>query len=170
MATYGLKALINRCGVIAGPGQFGKQDQGVFSMWVAHHYFGKPLKYIGFRGGGKQVRDLLHPLDFCDLLIKQIDRVESWTGDIFNVGGGPAVSVSLREMTDLCREMVGRSVPVDSVEETESIDIPLYVTDHGKVSRSYDWRPRRDARAIVSDLLQWIRSNEEALMPIFDIG
>src|SRR5690606_7583876 len=48
--AYGVPAVINRCGVIAGPGQFGKVDQGVFTLWVANHYFGKPLRYTGFGG------------------------------------------------------------------------------------------------------------------------
>src|SRR5207253_150096 len=67
-AAYGLDATIYRCGVIAGPGQFGKVDQGVFTWWIAHHYFKKPLEYTGFGGQGKQVRDLLHPLDLFDLI------------------------------------------------------------------------------------------------------
>ena len=60
--AYGMRAIINRCGVIAGPGQFGKVDQGVFTLWVANHVFGKPLKYTGFGGQGKQVRDLSPPV------------------------------------------------------------------------------------------------------------
>lgn len=48
--TYKMKALVNRCGVIAGAGQFGKVDQGVFTLWIANHYFGKPLQYTGFGG------------------------------------------------------------------------------------------------------------------------
>jgi len=55
-AGFGLRAAINRCGVIAGPWQMGKVDQGVVSLWVLRHYFGKPLAYIGYGGAGKQVR------------------------------------------------------------------------------------------------------------------
>ena len=78
--SYGMKAIVNRCGVIAGPGQFGKTDQGVISLWVANHYFGLPLNYKGFGGKGKQVRDVLHPLDLVALLSKQIEkpRVLEW--------------------------------------------------------------------------------------------
>lgn len=66
-----MNAVINRCGVIAGAGQFGKVDQGVFTLWVANHFFGKPLKYTGFGGTGAQVRDLLHPSDLFRLLEAQ---------------------------------------------------------------------------------------------------
>ena len=71
-AHAGLPVVINRCGVIAGPGQFGKTDQGIFTLWVAHHHFGRPLKYTGFGGKGLQVRDLLHPDDLCDLVGRQL--------------------------------------------------------------------------------------------------
>lgn len=110
--TYGMRAVVNRCGVIAGPGQFGKVDQGVFTLWVANHFFNKPLKYTGFGGEGKQVRDLLHPDDLFRLIKKQLDTLDTCSGEVFNVGGGHAVSTSLRELTSLCRETVGRSVPV----------------------------------------------------------
>ncbi len=165
--TYGLEAVINRCGVIAGPGQFGKLDQGIFCLWIAHHCFRLPLKYTGFGGTGKQVRDLLHPADLLDLLQRQLDRTGCWQGEVFNVGGGRATSVSLREMTDLCREIVGWDVPVEGDKETASVDIPFYVSDHRKASQSFNWQPLRSVRTIVSETAEWIRSNEQVLRPIF---
>src|SRR4030095_3249961 len=83
--TYGLRSIINRCGVIAGPGQFGKVDQGVFTMGVANTHFKKPWKYTGFGGKGKQVRDLLHPLDLFSLVKKQIEKIDDISGQVFNV-------------------------------------------------------------------------------------
>ena len=67
-ASFGLRAVVDRCGVIAGPWQMGKVDQGVFSWWLLSHHFGRPLTYIGFGGSGKQVRDLLHVDDLVDLV------------------------------------------------------------------------------------------------------
>ena len=63
---------IDRCGVIAGPWQMGKVDQGVFTHWMLAHHFGNPLSYIGFGGDGKQVRDLLHVEDLVDLVERQL--------------------------------------------------------------------------------------------------
>ncbi len=166
-SAYGLKAIINRCGVIAGPGQFGRQDQGIISLWVAHHYFGMPLKYTGFGGTGKQVRDLLHPADLSDLLQKQVNCRDTWCSSIFNVGGGREISVSLRELTDLCRDSVCREVEVSGIERTEPVDVPLYLTDYRKAAQAFDWRPRRDARTIVAETAVWLRSNEKELGPIF---
>jgi CDP-paratose 2-epimerase len=165
--SYGLEALINRCGVIAGPGQFGKADQGVFSMWIACHYFGIPLKYTGFGGTGKQVRDLLHPADLVNLVQKQVAQDRKWEGQAFNVGGGRAISVSMREMTDACRNVTGREVPVEGAGETAPYDIPLYLTDHSNVSARYDWIPRKSIVNIVSEYVDWIRAHEQVLKPLF---
>jgi CDP-paratose 2-epimerase len=165
--SYGIKAIVNRCGVIAGPGQFGKTDQGVISLWVANHCFGLPLNYKGFGGKGKQVRDVLHPLDLVALLSKQIEKPGYWDGEQFNIGGGRLISVSLLELTDLCREIVGSSVAIGSTENTERVDVPLYLTDYSKAQRCFDWRPQRDIETIVSEIAGWVRSNEDALRPIF---
>ena len=165
--SYGLEALIDRCGVIAGPGQFGKPDQGVFTMWVACHYFSIPLKYTGFGGAGKQVRDLLHPADLVSLVQKQLEYGRQWDGQIYNVGGGRAISASLREMTDVCRSVIGKEMPVDGIGDTAPYDIPVYLTDYGKVSACFEWIPRKNIRDIVSETALWIRSHEQVLKPLF---
>src|SRR5205823_893212 len=74
--AYGLRTVINRCGLIAGPWQMGKADQGVVTLWAAAHYFRQPLRYIGFGGAGKQVRDILHIEDLCDLVADQVARFD----------------------------------------------------------------------------------------------
>jgi CDP-paratose 2-epimerase len=164
---YGLRAVINRCGVIAGPGQFGKVDQGVFTLWVAHHFFRKPLTYTGFGGTGKQVRDVLHPADLYLLLRQQLARLDDCAGEVFNVGGGRQVSTSLRELTALCREITGNSVAVGEVPETGAVDIPLYLSDYSNAARRFDWQPRRNLCRIIEDIYKWLRMNEQSLKPIF---
>ena len=104
--AYGLGCAINRYGLIAGPGQMGKTDQGVIALWVAAHYFRRPLSYIGFGGQGKQVRDVLHIDDLCELVIDQVLHPDRYQGRVFNAGGGASFAVSLRELT-LCREITG---------------------------------------------------------------
>lgn len=165
--TYGMKAVIDRCGVIAGPGQFGKVDQGVFTLWVAHHHFGKPLRYTGFGGKGLQVRDLLHPKDLFRLLRAQLARMDRCSGQVYNAGGGRPVSVSLREMTDLCRKVTGRTVPIGSDPGTASVDIPLYLSDASRARRAFGWEPRIGPEDIVRDIHNWIRSEEKKLKPLF---
>lgn len=166
-AACGLQSIINRCGIIAGPGQFGKVDQGVVSLWVARHYFGLPLTYQGFGGTGKQVRDLLHPSDLVNLLVKQLDYPKLWDGTPYNVGGGLPVSVSLKELTGLCREVVGRAIPIGSIPDTSSVDVPLYVTDYRKAGRTFGWEPKRNVKVIVSEIHDWLRSDDARLRQLF---
>ena len=146
--SYGMRALINRCGVIAGPWQMGKVDQGVITLWVARHYFGRPLRYTGFGGQGKQVRDILHVHDLFDLLLLQLEAPERWDGRVYNVGGGNDVSVSLRELTELCVQETGKTVPIASVPETAGVDLRVYVTDaaqgRGRFRLAPDAGPRPD--------------------------
>jgi CDP-paratose 2-epimerase len=158
-----LPVVINRCGVIAGPGQFGKTDQGVFTLWVARHHFGRPLKYTGFGGTGLQVRDLLHPDDLCELVGRELQSLEALSGCTFNVGGGRDGSVSLQEFTSLCRAVVGREVPVTQDPATSAMDIPWYVTDHAKVSSRLGWQPRKRPREIIQDIAEWVRAGESTL-------
>ena len=114
-AAWDLKAVVDRCGVLAGPWQFGKLDQGVASLWALAHHFGRPLSYIGYGGQGKQVRDFLHIDDFCELVTVQLKDFDRWDGWVGNVAGGPENSASLCELTALCQEVSGRRVPVQSV-------------------------------------------------------
>jgi CDP-paratose 2-epimerase len=165
--TYGLRSIINRCGVIAGPGQFGKVDQGVFTMWVANHHFKKPLKYTGFGGKGKQVRDLLHPLDLFSLVKKQIDKIDDISGQVFNVGGGPEVSTSLSELTELCQAVVGNTVPISEEPLSSPVDIPLYISDYSRAATTFEWRPQYSVKTIVVEISRWIRENETDLKIIF---
>jgi CDP-paratose 2-epimerase len=165
--SYGVRAIINRCGVIAGPGQFGKTDQGFVSLWVAHHYFGLPLKYKGFGGKGRQVRDVLHALDLVELISRQLVEPKRWNGECYNVGGGKRLSTSLLELTGLCSETVGSPTMIDSTQDTERVDVPLYVTDYGKAHRTFSWLPQRDMKTIVTEIAEWIKLNEDSLRPIF---
>ena len=165
--TYGTKVLINRCGVIAGPGQFGKVDQGVFTLWVANHVFQKPLRYLGFGGLGKQVRDLLHPEDLYDLIRRQAESELGFDASIYNVGGGNSCSTSLLELTHICQKVTGNKVDITSHPETAAVDIPYYVTDTSHVEQVFNWLPKRSVQDIVSDIYNWIEENKSTLRHIF---
>jgi CDP-paratose 2-epimerase len=163
---YGLRAIINRCGVVAGPWQMGKVDQGVFTLWVSAHRFGSTLKYIGFGGGGKQVRDLLHVSDLIDLLKIQLEKFSALDGRVFNVGGGRAVSLSLCETTALCERIVGRTIRIGSVPETRAGDVRVYITDNSAVTAATGWEPRSSPEQILADINDWISANETILQSI----
>lgn len=167
VSTYGIQAVINRCGVIAGPGQFGKVDQGVFTMWMANHFYQKPLKYIGFNGEGKQVRDLLHPWDLYQLILQQIDHMDKLNGDSFNVGGGVHCSTSLKELTQICQNLTGNEVSIDSINQTTSVDIPLYVSNNSRVANLLKWKPTFNPSLIMEQIYQWLKVNKVELKSLF---
>jgi CDP-paratose 2-epimerase len=162
-AAYGLQAVINRCGVVAGPWQMGKVDQGVFTYWVLAHHFQRPLAYIGFGGTGKQVRDLLHVDDLLDLVDEQLGDPRRWAGATVNVGGGRSCSLSLQEATVLCREITGRIVDVRPAGEDRPGDIPIYISDCTHLHELTDWRPRRSPAEILADIHSWVVTHEDAL-------
>ena len=166
-ATYGLKAVINSCGVIAGPWQMGKVDQGFITYWVARHLFGGDLRYTGFGGQGLQVRDALHISDLTDLLRYQIEHLEALDGEVFNAGGGREVSVSLRELTALCRERSGREIDIPGSPETGAYDIPYYVTDNARVTAATGWAPQRSFLALLDEIFDWFEDNRALLLPLY---
>jgi CDP-paratose 2-epimerase len=161
--AFGLRAVIDRCGVLAGPWQMGRVDQGVFSWWLLCHHFGRPLSYIGFGGSGKQVRDLLHIDDLVDLVSEQLSNHDRWSGVTANVGGGREHSLSLLETTELCRELTGREVPIDAEPESRPGDVPIYLSDCSRLFSLSSWRPRRSPRDTLADLLEWTTTHEAAL-------
>jgi len=114
--------------VLTGPWQMGKVDQGIIVHWVMSHFFGRPLRYIGYGGSGKQVRDILHVDDLLALVERQLKVLPSAHGEIYNVGGGRSCSVSLRELTELCRRATGRQSRSKPVAEVRAADIPVYLS------------------------------------------
>ena len=163
-AQFGLDAVVNRCGVIAGPWQMGKADQGVVSLWAARHVYGLPLRYIGY--GGKQVRDVLHAEDLADLVRLQAERSAPFRGEVFMAGGGRSCSASLRELTYLCREATGGMIDIGSDPTVREGDVPLYITDGTATERALGWKPVRTIRDVVRDLVGWIEHNRERLKPV----
>jgi CDP-paratose 2-epimerase len=164
--SYKMPVIINRCGILTGPWQMGKVDQGVVTLWVARHIFKKKLKYIGFGGTGKQVRDMLHLDDLFDLILKQIAKMEYWRGDVYNVGGGKTVSTSLLELTQHCENITGKQIIIDPEEKTSSVDIRIYLTDTSKAHNDFGWSPQRGVKTIISDIAAWIDSNHDQLRPV----
>ena len=137
--AYGLRSIINRCGVVAGPWQMGKVDQGVFSLWLLAHYFKRPLKYLGYGGSGKQVRDLLHVDDLFEAIVIQLENFEGLQGHIFNIGGGVSCSLSLQETTALCEEITGSRIDIVPEPQARSGDVPIYVTDYAAFTEATGW-------------------------------
>lgn len=220
--AFDLPIIINRCGVLAGPWQFGKADQGIAAFWTAAHMFKRNLKYIGFEGSGKQVRDMLHIDDLIRLVMMQIEKPELFgisegqttamniqypigtegdfeypisngkgemmeedenqisngfkspnpqitkspnpptRGGVWNVGGGVTSSASLLELTEICQEITGNTVDISPEPKMRYADIPIYITDTGRIERFCGWKPEKGISDIVIDIHLWIKDTPGA--------
>jgi CDP-paratose 2-epimerase len=156
-----LKYIINRFGVIAGPWQFGKQDQGFVPLWVAKHLFKKKLSYIGFGGKGHQVRDVIHIDDVCNIILLQIKKLKSINNNIFNIGGGAKNSISLLGLTNKCKKLTKNNINIKKVLRTSIFDIPYFVTDNSKILKTYKWRPTKNIDQILKDIFIWLSQNRK---------
>ena len=164
--SYGLQAIVNRCGILTGPWQMGKVDQGVIVLWVAAHYFQKSLKYIGYGGTGKQSRDFLHIDDLLRLVDYQLNNFASLDGDILNVGGGRNSSLSLLEMTELCQEITGNTISIEPVTTERAGDIPIYITDCDRLKQKTQWQPEIKPEKTFEDIFNWIVAHEDSLRSV----
>ena len=155
-----IKYLINRFGVIAGPWQFGKQDQGFISMWIARHIFKKKLSYIGFGGHGNQVRDIIHIDDVCKLILVQITQLKKKFNNTFNVGGGRKNAISLKQLTTKCQKLTKHKINIGKQRKTSMFDIPIYITNNKKIMNYYNWKPLKTIDDILKDVYRWIVFNK----------
>ncbi len=150
--TFKFPVFINRCGVLAGAGQFGRADQGIFAYWINSWLRKRPLKYLGFGGHGHQVRDCLHPRDLAPLLQKQMGASALPTLDrICNVSGGADSARSLRQLSDWCARRFGpHSVVQDGTPRP--FDIPWIVLDSTKATRLWGWTAATPTDAVLEEI------------------
>ena len=166
--NYDIKGVINRFGVITGPWQMGKVDQGVVVLWLARHIFKKPLSYIGYGGTGKQARDFLHIDDAFELIDIQIQNLNKFNGEIYNVGGGVKNSFSLCELTEECQKITGNQIPIESVTKERPDDVRIYLSDCGKIKAVTNWKPKKNLHATLSEIAEWINKNKNQLSSILN--
>lgn len=164
--AYGFRFIINRAGLLTGPRQMGKTDQGLIVLWMAAHHWERPLRYIGFGGDGKQVRDVLDIDHFCDLLVDQVKNFDAYQGGRFNAGGGLSNSVSLRELTSLCREITGNEIPIAPEPETRLADVKIYITDNRKLTTGHGWTPQRTVPQTLESIHAWLRNAGEEVQSV----
>jgi CDP-paratose 2-epimerase len=161
--TYQLPVFVNRCGVLAGAGQFGRADQGIFAYWINAWLRQRPLRYIGFGGHGHQVRDCLHPRDLLPALARQMSAPALAAADrIANFSGGLASARSLRQLSDWCAAHLGpHTVGVDAAPRP--FDIPWIVLDAAKAARLWQWQPATPTATILAEIAAHARAHPEWL-------
>ena len=165
--AFGIKYLINRCGVVSGPLQFGKQDQGFLSLWIWKHLLKNKLNYIGYGGFGNQVRDILHIHDLCELIEIQIKKINYINNKLFTVGGSLKSNISLKKLTEICKKITRNKIQIKRKPKTSIYDIPYFITDNKKVSKTYNWKPKRNTYDIINDTYNWLSKNKSNLIKYF---
>lgn len=149
--TFEFPVWINRCGVLAGAGQFGRADQGIFSFWINAYLRRVPLRYIGFDGAGHQTRDCLHPRDLLPALQKQLSAREAGKPRTVNFGGGKENSMSLAQLSKWCAQRFGLH-PVASDPAPRRFDVPWLVMDSRLAEETWSWRPTTALEAILEEI------------------
>lgn len=160
---FGIEFIVNRAGLIYGPGQWGRSDQGVIPFWIASRLLKRPLFFRGFGGNGTQVRDSLYITDFCQLIEMQISEFEKCKNRTFNVGGGLFSHFAIRELDHLVTEILDLT-NVRIQRQTESFvgDVGWYVTDHTKASQILGWNPIIDLPSGISMTADFVKENLDA--------
>jgi len=149
--TFGFPVWINRCGVLAGAGQFGRADQGIFAFWINSWLRKRALSYIGFGGAGHQVRDCLHPRDLIPLLRQQTTPGQGAPVRVVNLGGGGGNAMSLAQLSRWCRERYGEH-PVSGTPEVRRFDIPWLVMDSRLAGATWGWRPETGIETLLDEI------------------
>lgn len=167
--NFNLKTIINRCGIITGPWQMGKIDQGVIVLWLARHIWkNKPLSYIGFGGHGKQVRDFIDIDDLFDVINIQINNFNQYNQEIYNIGGGIQNSLSLLEMTNFCQKITKNNINITSNTENRPDDIRIYISDTSKFQNTSKWKCQKTKEQTFEEIYKWIIDNKNILEKILN--
>ena len=160
--AFGLPIWINRCGVLAGAGQFGIPDQGIFAFWINSYLRRRPLKYIGFDGQGHQVRDCLHPRDVAALVWKQMQSPDRQVERVQNVSGGVASAMSLAQLSSWCAARFGKH-PVGRDSISRAYDVPWIVLDSARAKRQWEWQPTVEIEQILEEIARHAEAHSEWL-------
>ena len=161
---FKIKFIINRCGVLSGPLQFGKQDQGFVSLWIWNHLNNKNMKYIGYGGHGNQLRDVLHINDLCELIFLQVKKINTINNKIFTVGGSKKSFTSLNSLTKLCENITTNRIKFKKIKKTSDYDIPYFISDNKIVSKTYRWKPKKNIKDIIQDTYNWLKEDKNILI------
>jgi CDP-paratose 2-epimerase len=155
---YGLKTVVFRQSSIYGPRQFGVEDQG----WAAHLVIAAVLgRPITIYGDGKQVRDMLYVDDLVAAYLTALDRLDTVSGRIYNIGGGPRNTISVwAEFGPLLERLIGKQVPV-RYGDWRPGDQPVYISDIAMAERELNWQPAVAVEEGIERLVRWVEANRE---------
>tara|TARA_B110000503_G_C7075516_1_gene382730 strand:+ start:78 stop:1094 length:1017 start_codon:yes stop_codon:yes gene_type:complete len=159
--------IINRFGLVAGPGQFGKIDQGVVSYWIWRRINSLSLSYKGYGGSGNQIRDILHIKDLIFIIGQQVRNIKTIKNEIFNIGGGISNSISLFELNNSVSRLLNKRNRVLRIIKTSQYDIPMYISDNSKIKKFYKWKPKFSLKNIITDIYNWQIAKKDKIKLFF---
>ena len=160
--AFGCPIWIDRCGVLAGAGQFGTPDQGIFSYWINAHLRRRRTRYIGFEGTGYQVRDAFHPRDLAALLTAQMRSGRTDGQRIYTAGGGPANAMSLAQLTSWCDAHCGPHAP-ERDPQPRTYDVPWVIMSNRDARRDFGWSPKITLETLLSEIASHAEAHPEWL-------
>lgn len=161
-ATFDFPVWINRCGILAGAGQFGRADQGIFAFWINSYLRQQPMSYIGFDGTGYQTRDCLHPRDLVPLIMAQMGEHTSKKPRTVNLGGGAERAMSLAQLSGWC----AKRFPKHSISKDlrpRPFDIPWLVMDTTLALQHWGWKPQTSLHDILEEIALHAEANPDWL-------
>lgn len=159
--AFKVKTVANRFSCLCGPYQWSKITQGWYTWWAMGFYFKQPMQYIGFKG--KQVRDVLYIDDVAKLIELEMDNMNKISGEVFNVGGGPKFTISLRQATKLLEDSMGYSVPIETLPTPRRADQRVYISDIRKVMKALSWKPMISPKEAFERIIEWIKKDEATI-------
>ncbi len=156
--SFGIPAVVLRMSCIYGRRQMGTEDQG----WVAHFMLramkGEPITVYG---DGRQVRDVLDVADAVEAYCAVWKNIDAVAGRAFNLGGGPANAVSLRQVLGFIERLYGRPVRADYAEWRPG-DQRWYVSDPRAVTEALGLEPPRPWQTGLRALAVWLANERLA--------
>ena len=164
---FNIKYIINRSGIITGPLQFGKVEQGLTSLWLWRHLNNLRLNYVGYGGKGSQIRDILYVDDFSLLIKKQILGFSKTNNKLFCIGGGKSNSITLKQLTEKCQNLTKNYPKIKSIPETSKYDIPLFISSNKKIKKYYNWIPKTNINNILKFNLKWLKKDYKKIKKFF---
>ena len=162
-----IKYIINRCGLISGPGQYGKVEQGLVSLWMWRHLNKMNVTYLGHNGKGEQVRDILFIKDFCRLILIQIKTFKIFENNLFCVGGGLKNVTNLKNLTEICKKITKNKIKILRKSKTSIYDIPYYVTSLKKIKKISNWEPKINLEQGLTEIYNWMILNKKKIRNFF---
>jgi CDP-paratose 2-epimerase len=160
--VYGLQTFVFRQSCIYGPHQFGMEDQGWVAWFAIRALQNKPVTIYG---DGKQVRDVLFIGDLIEAYDAAVTHIDRTSGHAYNIGGGPANTMSLIELLSLLHKRFGRPLQ-HSFDDWRTGDQKVFIGDVRKAKAHFGWEPRTSASEGVDKLISWLKENERAIAAV----